>query len=122
MLSLGLGLGSREEIRAGWPLLPSSGRSSPSGGSSRGVGGAVGVAPRLSGRSSPGGGCSLGETSSALGGPGGITSFLRAWSFWFCQIVLVHFLEHPWLATQLLEHQVERQWFALQPRCAWHLV
>src|SRR5215203_1656259 len=25
MLSLGLGLGSREEIRAGWPLLPSSG-------------------------------------------------------------------------------------------------
>ena len=77
MLSLGLGLGSREEIRAGWPLLPSSGRSSPSGGSSREVGGAVGVAPRLSGRSSPGGGYSLGETSSALAGPGGITSVPR---------------------------------------------
>src|SRR5215207_1731000 len=49
------------------------GRSSPGGGSSRGVGGAVGVSPRLSGRSSPGGGSSLGGTSSARGGPGGTT-------------------------------------------------
>src|ERR671912_991474 len=50
------------------------GRSSPCGGSSRGVGGVVGVAPRLSGRSSPGGVSSLGGTSSALGGPGGTTT------------------------------------------------
>src|SRR5215207_5716121 len=49
------------------------GRSSPGGGSSRGVGGAVGGSPRLSGRSSPGGGSSLGGTSSPLGGPGGTT-------------------------------------------------
>jgi hypothetical protein len=34
----------------------------------------VDVAPRLSGRSSPGGGSSLGETSWALGAPGGATS------------------------------------------------
>src|SRR5215203_423908 len=50
------------------------GRSSPGGGSSRGVGGVVGLSPRLSGRSSPGGGSSLGETSSALGGAGGTTT------------------------------------------------
>src|SRR5215204_3123162 len=49
------------------------GRSSPGGGSSRGVGGVAGVSLRLSGRSSPGGGSSLGGTSSALGGAGGTT-------------------------------------------------
>src|SRR5919107_4356560 len=69
-----------ETAHNGWhpPLGLSSpyrppGRSSPGGGSSRGLGGVVGVSPRLSGRSSPGGGSSLGGTSSALGGPGGTT-------------------------------------------------
>src|ERR671920_1838935 len=49
------------------------GRSSPGGGSSRGLGGAVDVSPRLSGRSSPGGGSSVGGPSSALGGADGTT-------------------------------------------------
>src|SRR5829696_9436596 len=48
--------------------------------------------------------------------------FLHAWLFWFCQIVPVHFLEHPWLAAQLLEHQLERRWLALRRRRAWHVV
>ena len=60
-------------LRVTGPYRPP-GRSSPGGGSSRGVGGAVGVTPRLSGRSSPGGGSSLGGTSSALGGPGATTT------------------------------------------------
>src|SRR5215212_6675856 len=66
----------RYHPRPAAPLSPYrlSGRSSPGGCSSRGVGGVVDVGPRLSGRSSPGGGSSLGEASSVLGVPGGATS------------------------------------------------
>src|SRR5215203_2508682 len=69
-----------ESAHNGWhpPLMSSSpyrppGRSSPGGGSSRRLDGAVGVSPCLSGRSSPGGGSSVGGPSSALGGAGGTT-------------------------------------------------
>src|SRR5215212_6596693 len=54
------------------------GRSSPGGGSSRRLDGAVGVSPCLSGRSSPGGGSSVGGPSSALGGAGGTTPLEEA--------------------------------------------
>src|SRR5829696_5309103 len=54
------------------------GRSSPGGGSSRGLGGAVGVSPRLCGRSPPGGGSSVGGPSSALGGADGTTPLEEA--------------------------------------------